>query len=78
MRIKNSGKLYAYDKAYRLTSAIMGSADPSAEWADEDWDDYAYDDKIDFNMDDVSGAADKSASFAGWKSPRRQLPDSDG
>jgi RHS repeat-associated protein len=48
------GNLYAYDQAYRLTSAQMGSADPSAEAADEDWGDYAYVQKLDFNMDDDS------------------------
>jgi RHS repeat-associated protein len=48
------GNLYAYDKAYRLTSAQMGSADPSAEAADEDWSDYAYVQRLDFNMDDDS------------------------
>ncbi len=48
------GNLYAYDQAYRLNSAQMGSADPSAEAADEDWGDYAYVLKLDFNMDDDS------------------------
>jgi hypothetical protein len=32
----------------------MGSADPSAEAADEDWSDYAYVQKLEFNTDDDS------------------------
>ncbi len=54
-----AGNLYAHDKAYRLTSALMGSADPSAEAADNDWADYPHVKKIAYNMDDVSNRTSK-------------------
>ena len=49
-----AGDCYAYDKAYRLTAALIGSSDPSAECADSDWDDYAHVKLIEYQLDDVS------------------------
>jgi RHS repeat-associated protein len=49
-----AGDCYAYDKAYRLTAALIGSSDPSAECADSDWDDYAHAKLTEYQLDDVS------------------------
>jgi YD repeat-containing protein len=49
-----AGDCYAYDKAYRLTAALIGSSDPSAECADSDWDDYSHVKLIEYDLDDVS------------------------
>ena len=49
-----AGDCYAYDKAYRLTAALIGSSDPSAECSDTDWSDYQYQKLVEYNLDDVS------------------------
>jgi len=55
-RTHDSGKgdCYAYDKAYRLTAALIRSDDPSAECADSDWNDFPYQKLVEYNLDDVS------------------------
>jgi RHS repeat-associated protein len=48
------GNVYEHDKARRLTGALIGSLDPSAEAADGDWSDYSYSNWMKYNMDDMS------------------------
>ena len=51
-----AGDIYAYDQAYRLKGAIIGSDDPSEELETGTWDDgdESYVDKVVYNLDDVS------------------------
>jgi RHS repeat-associated protein len=50
----DAGDVFAYDKAGRLVGALLGSLDPSAESDDDDWEDYEFGVRIDYQLDDVS------------------------